>query len=424
MHQHFRAISLSFKKAPVEVREKVALNEQSARGLLNKIREFSDLSDVLVLSTCNRTEIYYLSKDDRSDELLKLLGVESNIQNIGQYRSHFKFYTETDQAVRHLFRVSTGLDAQVVGDMQISNQVKSAYQLSADEQTAGPFLHRLMHTVFYTNKRVVQETAFRDGAASASYAAAEMVDDFASKLSHPKVLVLGLGEIGEDACRNLVNSGIQDITIANRTAQKAQAVANECGFKTIPFSEVEDAILVSDIIISSIAQDQPFITPQILGRREILSYKYLLDLAVPRSVDPTCEEIPGMLIYNIDMIRSKATDALNRRLASIPEVERIITEVMTEFEDWSKEMEVSPTINKLKDALERIRKDELKKHLKGLGKAEEARLEKITKNIMQKVMTLPVVQLKAACKRGEAETLIDVLNDLFDLEKKPEKSLK
>ncbi len=424
MYQHFKAISLSFKKAPVEIREKVALNETATRDFLNKAAEHSDISDILLLSTCNRTEIYYLAVEDRSDELLKLLEAESNIQDIDHYHSHFNFYTEPNQAVEHLFRVSTGLDAQVVGDLQIANQVKNAYQLSADEQTAGPFLHRLMHTIFFTNKRVVQETAFRDGAASASYAAAEMVDDFAGKITDPKVLIVGLGEIGEDACRNLAKSKIKQIAIANRTAEKATAVAAECGFKTIPFNAVEEAILSSDIIISSVAQEKPFITPKLLGRREILSYKYLIDLALPRSVDPACEEIPGMLLYNIDMIRSKATDALNRRLAAIPDVEQIISESLVEFADWSKEMEVSPTINKLKDALEKIRKDELQKYSKDLEADEEERLEKITKNIMQKVITLPVVQLKAACKRGEAETLIDVLNDLFDLEKRPEKTLK
>jgi len=235
---------------------------------------------------------------------------------------------------------------------------------------------------------------------------------------------MGLGEIGEDACRNLVNTKIKNVVISNRSSEKADIVAAECGFRTISFEKVGEAIVDSDIIICSIAQDQPFITKKLLQKREILSHKFLIDLSVPRSVDPAAEEIPGVLLYNIDMIESKATAALNKRMAAIPAVERIIAESISEFSDWAKEMEVSPTINKLKDALEKIRKDELRNHLKGMESDEFEKLDLVTRNLMQKVIKLPVLHLKAACKRGEAETLIDVLNDLFNLEKQPEKRVK
>jgi len=422
MDSRFKAISLSYKNAPVEVRELIALDDNATKDLLRYFKEYSKLSDVLILSTCNRTEVYYSSQEDLSQEIVKLLGIHKNVQSVDELASYFDNYTAPNSAIKHLFEVATGLDAQVVGDMQIANQVKNAYQLSADLEVAGPFLHRLLHTVFYTNKRVVQETAFKDGAASVSYAAAEMVDDFAQKMIDPKVLVIGLGEIGEDVCKNLVNANLNDITICNRTNAKAAEIASECGFKTTHFKEVKRAIIEADIIISSINQDKPLITKSLFTKKEVLSYKYIIDLSVPRSVDPDLENVPGILVYNIDMIKAKTTDALRKRLGAIPDVEEIISESLVEFQDWSKEMEVSPTINKLKDALEKIRQEELARYLKNLDQDESKRIDQITRSMMQKVIKLPVLQLKAACKRGEAETLIDVLNDLFDLEKKPKKA--
>ena len=151
-----------------------------------------------------------------------------------------------------------------------------------------------------------------------------------------------------------------------------------------------------------------------------MSFKYFIDLSVPRSVSPEVEEIPGVMLYAIDSIRSRAEEALARRLESVPKVREIIGEAVLEFNDWSKEMIVSPTIQKLKGALEQIRKEELGRFTKNLSDSELEKVERITTSMMQKILKLPVLQLKAACKRGEAETLIDVLNDLFNLEKQKE----
>ena len=149
-----------------------------------------------------------------------------------------------------------------------------------------------------------------------------------------------------------------------------------------------------------------------------LTYKYFIDLSVPRSVEPEVEQVAGMMLYNVDTIRARANAALTRRLDAVPAVRTIIEESIAEFNDWSKEMIVSPTINKLKNALEQIRQEEMARFTKSLSEEEAAKMDRITSSMMQKIIKLPVLQLKAACKRGEAETLIDVLNDLFDLEKK------
>jgi glutamyl-tRNA reductase len=420
MLHNFKAVTLSHKKAPLAIRELIALDETSCKQFLQTLKDFIQASDLLVLSTCNRTEVYYTADVDYSQEIIKLLGLTKGISPIQQYIDYFTNIETHQDAVQHLFEVSMGLDAQVVGDIQISNQVKQAYQWSADNDTAGPFLHRLMHTIFFTNKRVVQETSFRDGAASTSYATVELVENLTNDVDNPRILVVGMGEIGADVCRNLKDSALTNVVITNRTQAKAELLAEECGFEVLPFENLVQGLKEADVVISSIARTTPFFTTDMIQRLEVLSYKFFIDLSVPRSVEATVENIPGILVYNIDTIQNKASEALAQRLAAIPQVKAIIAESLEQFNDWTKEMMVSPTIHKLKNALETIRQEELARYLKKLGPEETKLVDDITRNIMQKIIKLPVLQLKAACKRGEAETLIDVLNDLFNLEDQPE----
>jgi glutamyl-tRNA reductase len=282
---------------------------------------------------------------------------------------------------------------------------------------AGPFLHRLMHTIFFANKRVAQETSFRDGAASTSYAAVALTEEVTRNINNPKVLILGLGEIGIDVCKNMADQAFAEITIMNRTRAKAERIAAGGKFRIADFNDLEREIKRADVIISSVMIEKPIVTKALIEKIGILTFKYFIDLSVPRSVEDSVEEIAGALVYNIDSLRERADEALKNRLASIPHVENIITEAIVGFSDWSKEMVVSPTINKLKNALEQIRKEEMARHLKNLSPEESEKIEKITMGIVQKIMKLPVIQLKAACKRGDATQLVDVLNELFDLEK-------
>jgi glutamyl-tRNA reductase len=421
MQNKFRAISLSHKSAPVEIREIIALDEASIHSLLVKLKDFFSVSDTLILSTCNRTEIYYAHELDLSSEIIKLIGVEKGINTIINYLTYFKIYDEDKDAINHLFKVSMGLEAQVVGDMQIANQVKRAYQATSDLDMAGPFLHRLMHTIFFTNKRVVQETAFRDGAASVSYAAVELIQELTSNTFEPRILLIGVGEIGEDVAKNMVHLPNAKVTIANRTFDKAETLAKEMGFEVIPFENVVEAMQKSDVIISSIMKSDPFITKNLVKKFDIPSYKLFVDLSVPRSIETSIEDIPCVLLYNVDNIRSKASETLENRLAAIPKVEQIIEESIEEFHNWKKEMMVSPTINKFKNVLEQIRLEEMERFLKNADEKEIAVIDKITKSMMQKLLKIPVVQLKAACQRDQADQMMELLTDLFDLERVSDK---
>jgi glutamyl-tRNA reductase len=421
MTQNFKALVLTYKTAPVAIREQVALNEEASKALLRFIRDYTTASDVMVVSTCNRTEVYYLSEKDFSNTIFKGLAL---IKNIGsEFEEHFTLYTD-QIAIQHLFDVAMGLDAQVIGDLQISGQVKKAYQWSADENMAGPFLHRLLHTIFFVNKRIVQETSFRDGAASIAYAAKELAEDLTLGIREPRVLVVGVGEIGQDFCLNLVNSKLGKVKILNRTLDKAEKLALRCSFEFGSIDDLAKEISNADIIISSVSGSKPLITRELLMDTEIISHKYFIDLSIPRSVEPAVEELTGAIVYNLDDIREKTNEALEKRKASIPHVQAIIAEAKIEFEDWSKEMIVSPTIQRLKNTLEQIRKEELTRFLKNAKPEEAEKLEEMSRSLMQKILKYPVLQLKAACKRGDAESLTEVLNELFNLENLPEKPAK
>ncbi len=417
MQIKFRVVSLSHRSAPVHIRELISLDEVAIQRLLLKLKDFFNLTDALVLSTCNRTEVYYSHELDLSSELIKLIGIERGLTDAISYLDYFQVINNEKEAVTHLFRVSMGLEAQVIGDIQISNQVKRAYQTAADLELAGPFLHRLMHTIFFTNKRVVQETAFRDGAASLSYATIELIESLTQNIFQPRILIIGVGEIGEDVAKNMVHLPTAKIKITNRTLAKAEEIGIPLGFEVIPFDSCLIAIEEADVVVCSIRMPEPFITKQWIEAVSIPSYKVLIDLSVPRSIETSVEELPGVVLYNVDNIQSKATAALQNRLESIPSVEAILEESIEEFGAWQKEMVVSPTIQKLKQALEQIRQEELGRYLKNADEKEYLLIDKITKSMMQKILKVPVVQLRAACQRDEAAEMIELITDLFDLEK-------
>ena len=419
MEQTFKALVLTYKTVPLEIRELVSLQEQSAKRLFTFIKEYTSATDVLIVSTCNRTEFYYRAESDFSQEILQGLKL---IKQIDQPFEHYFKKISNKEAVQHLFEVAIGLDAQIIGDLQISGQVKTAYQWSANEDMAGTFLHRLLHTIFFVNKRVVQETSFRDGAASISYAAKELTEEVTLGIKEPKILVVGVGEIGQDVCLNLSDADINNVTILNRSIEKAEKLAIKCGFTFGGIEQLEKELAQADVIISSVSANQPLITTELIQRSAVLSHKYFIDLSVPRSVDCGVENIPGVVLFNMDDLQEKTNAALEKRLAAIPQVQQIIQESIAEFSEWSKEMVVSPTIQKLKQALEQIRKEELARYIKSASPQEVEKLDELSKSLVQKILKYPVLQLKAACKRGEAESVSELLQDLFNLEKTPKKA--
>jgi glutamyl-tRNA reductase len=295
MDKSFKALVLTYKTAPVALREQVSLTESEAKQLLNFLRDYAAATEILIVSTCNRTEIYYCSENDQSHVIFNGLKLIKKTES--DFENHF-ISLAGKEAIQHLFEVGIGLDAQVIGDLQISGQVKNAYQWSADENMAGPFLHRLMHTIFFCNKRVVQETSFRDGAASISYATKELVEDVTFGLANPKILVIGVGEIGQDFCLNLAGSKLKNVTIINRTIEKAEKLATRCGFAYAGMESLPEEVGKADVVVSSVSGTQPIVNRELLSNIKIHSHKFFFDLSMPRSVDSSIEEIPGVIVYN------------------------------------------------------------------------------------------------------------------------------
>ncbi|WP_425392965.1 glutamyl-tRNA reductase [Ekhidna sp.] len=406
----FKALGLSYRNAPIELREQVALSEVDAGQFLLKLKEVCNVQEAMLVSTCNRTELYYSSEADIKKEIFALISSFKSIPS-NKLAEVFEEYS-TEEASKHLFRVALGLESQVLGDIQISNQVKRAYQQSADLNLAGPHLHRLMHTIFYANKRVVQETRLQDGTASVASVAVDLIGGFIQNIESPRIALIGLGEIGQNVLENL-NTDEASITLVNRTKSKASKLAEGKDIAVRSFEDLDEVIAENDVVISAVSTSNPIISASNLDIDSI--HKLMIDLSVPRSMDNDLDSVPGVSLYNVDQLTERTQKARKIREKSIPDAERIVEDELNGFFKWKSEMEVSPTIQRLKSALDQIRIEELARHKK-LSDKEMELLEVVTKSMIQKVIKLPVLQLKAACKRGEAESLVGVLNDLFNLE--------
>ena len=408
----FHVVGVSYHDSPLDLREKLSFQESTSKVFLKNLREVHGISEAMLISTCNRTELFISCDRDELEEVMKVLCFYKSI-DYQIVKNHIKVLSELD-AITHLFNVSLGLDAKVLGDIQIINQVKNAYQWSADENMAGPFLHRLMHTIFFANKRVIQETDFRDGSGSVASVTASLIRSQGETVTDPRILLIGLGEIGQNVLENL-SEDFTDITIINRTWERAENLAKEGGYRVADFEKITSETNKADVVITAISHDTPLLTSD--NVMPSLTQKLLVDLSVPRVIDSSVEKVQGALLYNIDNIEERTSRVLEQREKSLPLVKSIIEENIAEFGNWTEELSVSPTIQLLKERLEQIRKDEVSRHLKNLSEKELVLIETVTKNMIQKVIKLPVLELKAACKRGEAETLVEALNDIFNLEK-------
>ena len=413
MPSSFKAISLSHTHAPIDIRELIYLPEAVCKRLVGQMADLLGIRELMIFSTCNRTEVYYVDETDRSEEIIRILCREKGINDPATYLPYFQVIQEEIQAIHYLFEVSMGLHSSILGDLQIANQIKQAYAWAHEGGRAAAFLHRLMHTIFHTNKRVQQETPYRDGAASVSYAAASMVEELTDHLSQPSVMILGLGEMGADVARNLDLDLFHQVHLYNRTFEKAQTLAEEIGTLAIPLEQLKDRLEDYDVIITALSVEQPYLTEEDFSDSRDSSV-IVVDLSLPRAVAKEVESFPYVLLYSIDDIRSRTEATLKRRQEAVQQVGQIITEEVTGFLTWRKELTISPIIHKIKEALEQIRKDELTRYLKKASESEMQLLEEATQNMVNKIVKLPVLQLKAACQRGEQEELADVLLELFD----------
>lgn len=413
-HSSFFCIGINHHQVPLAIRETWALSEQDSAELLQYLKDTLGLTEGLVLSTCNRTEFYYNQAISPKTIIKAFLAFK------GVARIPFTKYQilQGDDASRHLYRVALGLESQIIGDLQIINQLKTAYQQSVDAEMAGPYLHRLLHSIFFLNKRVVQETSLRSGSASLSYATKELVDELVTDKS-ASILIVGLGEIGIATLRNLAENGYSNIHVCNRSFEKVQPLIEELNVRYIPFSEWKDAINRHQVVISALSGDIIKIEKSSITHDSLSGHKIFIDLGMPRSILAEIEQIPGVLLYNLEQIQQNVSEALEMRLSSVPQVEAMVEEALAEFKVWEREFAFSPLIHQIKNGLEQIRKEEMARFLKKANPEHIELAEELSKNLMQRIIKNHVVQLKDACRRGNPETLSEVLKQLFSLENEP-----
>lgn len=421
------AIGLNHKTAPVEVRERLAFTGSRLRQALFALAECRArhdgvLRESAILSTCNRTEIYALAEDAvRGREYLVRFLSEQQGLPPAQFES--PLYTcEDEEAVNHLFSVAAGIDSMIVGENEILGQVREAYSLASASKAVGPVLARLFRKSITVGKRARTETAIGRDAISISYAAVELAKKFFEDLSSCRALVVGAGETSELTLKNLMENGIGEISVINRTRRKAEAIARQCGGQALGFGRIAQALCSADIVISSTAAPHPVIRSQAVERAMGLRQQrplLLVDIAVPRDVDREVSHIDNVHLYDIDDLEKVVETNLERRRRQIPKVRAIIHKEQTDFMAWFRALEVLPTITSLRARAEEIRLAELQKALRRLGPLPERQrsiVEALSLGIVNKLLHSPIVNLKGRANGQQSRLYAAVLQELFALE--------
>ncbi len=416
-------VGLNHKTAPIEIRERLSFAESDIPGVLKRIKDFGFVSEVLLLSTCNRVEI--LMTTSNTTEAIKgtkdLLSRHHGI-SLDSFEDSIYVYT-FQEAVRHLFRVASSLDSMVVGEPQILGQIKDAYRNSVTYRTSGVILNRLLHRSFSAAKRVRTETGIGDTAVSISFAAVELGKKIFGMLEGKKVLLIGAGEMAELACTHLLNNGASQITIANRTLERGVELAQKFGGKPISMEEIQEYLAKVDIVISSTGAPHQVVSYDdvkgIMKRPRRNRPLFFIDIAVPRDIDPRINEIGNAYVYDIDDLKGIVDLNIREREREAIRAERIVKEETIKFQNWLKTLAVVPTIISLHEKVDKVRKGELEKvlsHLKDLAPDQKDAINHLTLSIMKKILHDPVVYLKKKGCQKEPEFYINLTRKLFNLD--------
>jgi glutamyl-tRNA reductase len=412
---------LNHRTAPVAVREQRAVEEGKIRGIRVGVTGRGLLDEVLIVSTCNRLEVYGVAA----------VPAEARTAAFGRLGSHRGLhwrdleplvYTVTgDEAALHAFRVAASLDSMVLGEPQILGQVKDAFALARSAGTAGPVLHALMNQAFSAAKRVRSETEVGRLAVSISYAAVELARKIFDGLEGRAVLLVGAGEMSELAARHLVDHGALPLYVANRTWSRAQDLARGLGGIAVPFEHLEATLALVDIVITSTAAPEPIVT--VRQARAALQVRrgrplFFIDIAVPRNVEPAVNDLENAFCYDIDDLRAVVEANLKERQREALRAQALLEGEVVKFVGRLRQLEVVPTIVSLREKLEAIRRTELERALGRLpGAGEETRrvMEALSQAIVNKVLHAPMVKLKDSSRAGHARRWTEMISELFGL---------
>jgi glutamyl-tRNA reductase len=393
-------VGISHRHAPVEVRERVALGAKEAAALAH---ELAGSGECVCLSTCNRTELYTVGDgaETRALEMLRTLGgdeVAALSYRLGDYA-----------AALHLFRVAAGLDSLVPGEGEILGQVRAAYEAGAP----GPLLNRLFHDALHAGKKARAQTTIAENPASVSSAGAALAQQVFGELAGRRVLIVGAGKVGELAARSLAARGAELVAVANRSDERGHELARRFGAHAIPIERLAEELGSADVAITCTSAPGFVLGPEDVRERKGRPL-FLIDLAVPRDVDPAVNEIDGCYLYNIDDLEAVVQASLSSRRREAERAEAIVAAEAERFRAWEASLEVVPTIASLRARAEAIRSAELSKAK--LSDEQREAVDSITAQILNKLLHLPTVRMKEAAAAADGVLYADAVRHLFGLE--------
>ena len=414
---------LSHRTAPIAVREQLVVDEDKLREILADLTGRGTCTEVMILSTCNRVEVYGVAEvaGEARGAAFRQMGAH---RGIGLSTLEPLLYSmDGAEAVHHAFRVASSLDSMVLGEPQILGQVKDAFALAQSCRTVGPVLHSLMSQAFAVAKRVRSDTEVGRHAVSVSFAAVELARKIFDGLDGRSVLLVGAGEMGELAARHFQDQGMLPLFVANRTAGRAQALARDLAGTAVPFEELASVMGQVDIVITSTAAGEIIVTAAEVAR--VLPGRrgrplFFIDISVPRNVDPAVNDLENVFVYDVDDLRSVVEANLRERKRRAQQAESLVEREVTKFADRLRSLEVVPTIVSLREKLEEIRRAELGRTLARLPGADEATrqaLEALSQGIVNKILHAPTVKLRDSSKAGHGHRWIEVISELFGLGK-------
>ncbi len=424
MEQKIYLFGLNHKTAEIRIREKFALNgfHPAQEGLLDRN---GLISEVLVLSTCNRVEILCVSHEDPDDVTDLVLSVwaafcRQDMETLSQHIYSFKGL----DAVTHLFSVASSLDSMVLGEPQILGQLKDAYRKSVEEKTAGVIINRLLHKSFSAAKRIRTETALATSAVSISYAAVELAKKIFGELHGQQAMLIGAGEMAELAATHLLNSGLSSIMVANRTPERASELAARFNGQSMCMEKMLENLHKADIVISSTGASTSIIKAAQV--RDVLKKRkhqpmFFIDIAVPRDIDPDVNMLDNVYLYDIDDLKEVVEENLAGRREEAARAKEIVVQEVDKFSQWLNSMDLSPTIVDLLNRGEHLARKELKKSLRSLGSDVDDRtaaaMEQMALSMVRKLYHEPIVFLKRrAQEEGSSQKFVDLARRLFNLD--------
>ncbi|MBN1294393.1 MAG: glutamyl-tRNA reductase [Candidatus Latescibacteria bacterium] len=415
---HFYLTGISHKTAEVEVREKVSFSSDIIGDVLKGIHAIEGVNECVVLSTCNRTEIYTVSSKPEKDIHKQIVDFILNFTGQNETLVNHFYYLRGANVFEHLFKVASGLDSMILGEPQIFGQVKNAYSTACDFKCTGPATNRLFHHAFKVGKIIRHKTSVGEGAVSVSYAAVELARKTFVSLEGLSVLLIGAGKIGELCAIRLVKSGINNLYISNRTDFKAVDLADRLSVKTIPFEDLTSSLSGIDIVISSVAACKPILkTSEIIQRSP--KPLFVIDLGVPRNIEPDITADSHILLYNIDDLEDVIYGNRDKRKNEARTAEKIILEEVDNFRTWLLEREVIPVIQNLRKEWEKIRLQELDKAKNTISPEAFDTLDMVSRRMIRKILHNPIINVRAAASDNSCEHLLEVIDEVF-LKKKNE----